>query len=478
MNGKNNNYIQYKLLLEDASDLIIVIQDNKIEFVNQKPLADLGYSINDVSDKNIFDFIHVDDRERVTEFQIKKAKNERLPDDLIFRIVSKSNRLVFVKIVSITTVWEGKPARLVCVKNITDKRLNELTVKRSEYLLFTIINNLPDPTFVIDINGKVYLWNKAFEKISGVKSQDIIGKGEYENAVPFYGYNGALLIDLMLKPDTEIEKEYDFFQRTEDILIAGRFLASTEEKSLHIWVTSSILYDTQGNIIGAVESFRDMTEIKNAEEKIRASIKEKEILLKEIHHRVKNNMQLIHGMLNIQLQYVKDPESVDLFKDSVSRIETMGLIHNDLYRYTMYADIDFGAFIPKLIDNLRSMYKRQEITMKIEAEEIHLGIDDAIPCGLILNELVSNSLKYAFREGDKGAILVKLFFDKNTRLCNLIVHDNGKGLPPGFDFTKNTTSFGLLMVDLLSLQLQGTVRLNSMDGTEFIIAFPIKIHKE
>jgi PAS domain S-box-containing protein len=477
MDGKNNNYIQYKLLLENARDILIVIQDNKIEFVNHKPLADLGYSTNEVSDKNIFDFIHVDDREKVAEFQIKKAKNEGLPDDLIFRIVSKRGRLVFVKIISITTVWEGKPARLVCIKNITDKKLNELTVKRSEHLLFTIINNLPDPTFVIDVNGKVYLWNKALEKISDVKSQDIIGKGEYENAVPYHGYKGPLLTNLMLKPDAEIGKEYDFFQRTEDILIAGRFLAPTEEKNIHIWVTSSILYDMQGNVIGAVESFTDMTEIKNAEEKLKASIKEKEILLKEIHHRVKNNMQLIHSMLNIQLQYVKDPEAVDLFKDSVSRIETMGLIHNELYRYTMYADIDFGAFIPKLIDNLCSTYKRQEITMKIEAEEIHLGIDDAIPLSLILNELVSNSLKYAFPEGDKGAVLVKLFFDKNTRLCNLIVHDNGKGLPPGFDFTDNTTSFGLLMVNLLSSQLQGTVRLNSVDGTEFIITFPIKIHK-
>ena len=478
MDGKNNNYIQYKLLLENASALIIVIQDNKIEFVNQKPLADLGYSINDVSDKNIFDFIHIDDREKVAEFQIKKAKNEGLPDDLAFRILSKNGRLVFVKIISITTAWEGKPARLVCVKNITDKRLNELTVKSSEHLLFTIINNLPDPTFVIDVNGKVYLWNKALEKISDVKSQDIIGKGTYESAVPFHGYKAPLLIDLMLKPDTEIEKEYDFFQRTEDILIAGRFLTSTEEKGIHIWVTSSILYDIQGNIIGAVESFRDMTEIKNAEEKIKASIKEKEILLKEIHHRINNNMRIINSMLTLQLQYVKDPESVDLFKDSVSRIETMALIHNNLYRYTRYADIDFGAFIPKLIDNLCSMYKRQKITVKIVAEEIHLGIDDAIPCGLILNELVSNSLKHAFSEGDTGAILVKLFLDKNTRLCNLIVHDDGKGLPPDFDFTKNMTSFGLLMVNLLSSQLHGTVRLNSVDGTEFIIAFPIKIQKE
>jgi two-component system, sensor histidine kinase PdtaS len=478
MHEKKDDFIQFKHLLENANDLIIVIQDNNIEFVNKIPLADLGYSTGEVSYKNIFDFIHVDDKDKVAEFQIKKAKNNGLPDDLIFRIVSKEGRLVFVKIISITTAWEGKPARLVCVKNITDKKLNDLTLKTSEQLLFAIINNLPDPTFVIDINGRVYLWNKAIENISQVKSQDIIGKGDYEKAVPYAGYKGPLLIDLMLKPDAEIEKEYDFFQRTEDILIAGRFLKSTEDKSVHVWATSSIIYDIQGNIIGAVESFRDLTEIINAEEKIKASIKEKEILLKEIHHRVRNNMQLIHSLLNIQLQYVKDPETADLFKDSVSRIGTMGLIHNELYKCTTYADIDFGAFIPKLINNLHSMYRRPEITIKIEAEEIHLGIDDAIPCGLIINELISNSLKHGFKQGDTGTILVKLFYDPNTRLCNLIVHDDGKGLPPGFDFTNNMTSFGLVMVNLLSSQLNGTASLDTLNGTEFTITFPIKIHYE
>ncbi len=477
MDEKQNNHIQYKLLLENAHDILLVIQDNKIEFVNQKPLAELGYSINDVSDKNILDFIHLDDREKVLEFQIKKAENDGLPDDLIFRIISKTNRLIFVKIISITTVWKNRSARLVCIKNVTDTKLNALTVKKSGQLLFSIINNFADPTFVIDVNGKVYIWNKALENISDVKSQDIVGKADFEAAVPFHGYKAPLIVDLMMKSDAEIKNEYEFFQRTEDILIVGRFLTPAAGRDIYIWATSSILYDIQGNVIGAVESFRDMTEIKNTEEEIKILIKEKEILLKEIHHRVKNNMQLINSMLTIQLGYVRDPEDVDLFKDSVSRIETMALIHNDLYRYTRLADINFGEFIPKLIDNLCLMYKRQEVKIKIEADEVHLGIDDAIPCGLILNELVSNSLKHAFEDGDKGVILVKFFIDNKTRLCNLVVHDYGKGLPSGCNFPDNIKTFGLLMVKLLSSQLKGTTRLNSEKGSEFIITFPIKIFK-
>lgn len=478
MDGINHD-IRYQSLLENTTDLILVLQDNKIAFANQKPLADLGYSINEVSHKNIFDFIYVDDREKVIEYQVKRAREEAWPDDLIFRIATKTGRLVFVKIISMATAWEGKPARLVCVKNITDHKLNALTIKNAEPLLYAIINHLPDPTFVIDVNGKMYLWNKALEVLSQVKAQDIVGKGDYEKAVPFQGYNGRVLIDLMLKSDAENEKAYDSFHRTEEALIAGRFLTATD-KNRQVWVTSSLLYDMQGHILGAVESFRDLTDMLNAEDRLKAAIKEKEILLKEIHHRVRNNMQLINSLLSIQLRYVKDPESVDLFKDSVNRIKTMALIHDGLYQYPLYADINFRELIPKLMDNLGAMYKRPEITMQFEAEEIHLGIDDAIPCGLILNELVSNSLTHAFPEGGPGTIQVKFYYDKRARLCHLIVRDDGKGLPPGYDLTTDMTSFGLVMVNLLSAQLKGTVRLQAGagTGTEISIAFPIKIQTD
>jgi PAS domain S-box-containing protein len=469
---EENDNNQYKLLLDKASDLMIIAQNDRIEYVNLIPLEEFGYDINDVSYKNIFDFIHIDDREKISEFRTKKFGNEMQTDDLIFRIINKNDSLVFVKIISMTTEWKGTPARLICIKNITDKKINELTVENSEYFLATIIDNLPDPTFVIDIKGKIFLWNKAMEKISGVKSQDIVGKDKYETVMPFDGYKCPLLVDLMSKPDAEIGKEYDFFQRTEGSLVAGRFLKSDEEEK--IWVTSSILYDIRGDVIGAVESFKDMTDIKNVEEKIKIAIKEKDMLLREIHHRVRNNMQLINSMLSLQLQYVREPEYVDLFKDSINRIKTMALIHNELYSYDTYTDINFGEFVPKMINNLFPESKRQNIKIKIESEEIHFGIDDAIPCGLIIYELVSNCLKHAFPDGN-GTVLIKLFYDGKTGRCNLTVSDNGKGMNPCIDLDGNIRSYGLLMVKLLSSQIQGIIRLKPGSGTEFIIDFPLKI---
>ncbi|MBN2077755.1 MAG: PAS domain S-box protein [Spirochaetes bacterium] len=471
---KNENYVKYKLLLDNAHDMMLIIQGTIIQYVNIKPLADFGFSIEDVDQKDFYNFIHVDDREKVEEFQRNKAGDENFPDDLVFRIVGGKGRLVFGKLISIKTEWNGEPARLVCVKNITDIRLNDLTVKNSAKLLFIIIDNLPDPTLVIDVNGNVFLWNKKLEAVSGVKSEDVIGKGDFDEFIPFQGYKGLALVGLMRKSDAEIEKEYDFFHRTGEMLMAGRFLVSTDDKDIRVLVSSSVLYDIQGNIIGAVESFRDLTDITGAELKIKDAIREKEMLLKEIHHRVKNNMQLINSMLAVQLQYVKDPDAADLFQDSVSRIQTMALIHNELYRYEMFSDVNAEVFVPKLINNLCSMYDRKDVVMTFEVDEIHLGIDDAIPMGLILNELVSNSLKHAYTGEAGGAILVKIRYDAEASVCTMIVHDDGRGLPHEFDFNENATSFGLLMVNLLTSQLKGTIRINSVEGTEFIVTFPIR----
>ncbi len=187
MEGEYDNCIRFKSILENANDLVMVIQDDAIEFVNRKPLADFGYSMQDVIDKSIFNFIHADDRDKASEIQIRKALSKGLPDDLIFRIVCKNGSLAFLKIFSIRTEWKGRPAHLVCAINMTDRKLNEITLQQSESLLYVALNNFPDPTFVIDINGRMYLWNKAMETISGVNSSDIAGKHDFESAVPYSG---------------------------------------------------------------------------------------------------------------------------------------------------------------------------------------------------------------------------------------------------------------------------------------------------
>ncbi|MBD1936981.1 PAS domain S-box protein [Microcoleus sp. FACHB-68] len=221
----------------------------------------------------------------------------------------------------------------------------------------------------------------------------------------------------------------------------------------------------------AVSVAIDITERQQAQEQLKASLKEKEVLLKEIHHRVKNNLQIISSLLKLQSSYLKDPEAQALFKDSYNRVRSMALIHEKLYRSSDLAKIDLADYIRNLLGNLFSSYgiSSQAIELKLKVDNISLDVDTAIPCGLIINELVSNSIKYAFTSDLGGKICVEFSLNKANDYI-LLVSDNGVGLPSDFDL-EQTDSLGLQLVFNLAEQLGGTINLKTDRGTEFQIQF-------
>ena len=219
---------------------------------------------------------------------------------------------------------------------------------------------------------------------------------------------------------------------------------------------------------------QDVTERRVGEERIRLSLKEKEVLLKEVHHRVKNNLQIISSLLNLQSKYIKDNEALEMFKESRNRIRSMTLIHEKLYRSKDLANIDVAEYIQNLSSNLFRSYSAGRVSLKTQVDDILLGIDTVIPCGLIINELVSNSLKHAFPE-KQGEIFVNLHRDVGK--FTLIVRDNGIGIPQNVDF-RNTDSLGLQLVCTLTDQLDGAIELNRAGGTEFKITFEEIKYKE
>jgi two-component sensor histidine kinase len=206
------------------------------------------------------------------------------------------------------------------------------------------------------------------------------------------------------------------------------------------------------------------------EEKIRNSLKEKEILLKEIHHRVKNNLQVVSSLLNLQSYYIKDETAIKIFRESQYRIKSMALIHQNLYQSQHLAKIDFYDYVEKLVSYLIHSYSNnpEMIKIKLDITPESLGLDSAIPCGLIINELVSNSLKYAFPENKEGEIFIGLIYNNNFELT---ISDNGIGFPNEIDI-KNTESLGLQLVHTLTEQLDGELEFESKPGkTEFKIKF-------
>jgi ligand-binding sensor domain-containing protein/two-component sensor histidine kinase len=216
---------------------------------------------------------------------------------------------------------------------------------------------------------------------------------------------------------------------------------------------------------------REITERKRAEGITKEALNEREVLLKEIHHRVKNNMQIISSLLRLQSTHFKDEKVTDMFKASQSRIRSMALIHESLYRSKDLARIDFSDYIEKLTAHLFSVYRTETraVRLKHEVRDIHININKAIPCGLIINELVSNSLKHAFPEGKAGEIYIRMDADEGERYT-LIVGDTGVGFPGDLDFRK-TETLGMQIIMSLVGQLNGRIELNRDKRTEFIIKF-------
>ena len=212
--------------------------------------------------------------------------------------------------------------------------------------------------------------------------------------------------------------------------------------------------------------------LRESEARIRASLDEKSVLLKEIHHRVKNNLQIVSTLLDLQSGHTTDRKSLEMFRESRGRVRSMALIHERLYRSQDMARVNFAEYIRQLADDLYRAYKvTGDIRLELDVEIPPLTIDIAIPCGLLLNELISNCLKHAFAGAGEGRIRVGLRPDGGATV--LTVADDGAGFPAGTDF-RNTASFGLQLVGTLVDQLDGEVTLTSGPGpgTTFTVRFP------
>ncbi|WP_427156917.1 GAF domain-containing protein [Aliinostoc sp. HNIBRCY26] len=225
----------------------------------------------------------------------------------------------------------------------------------------------------------------------------------------------------------------------------------------------------QSELYGQLQT--ELQERKEIEEKIRTSLKEKEVLLREVYHRVKNNMQMVSSLLSLQTNSIKDPAVLKLLTESQRRVKTMALIHERLYRSKNLSRINFAFYVPELVGNLVQSYTTvdSEIQVTLEVANLELDLDTAVPCGLIINELVSNALKYAFPQ-QKGEITLQFWLEDETDYYCLVVKDDGIGIPADFDF-QCTTSLGMQLVYGLTEQIGGEIQLNRQRGSEFKIRF-------
>lgn len=331
--------------------------------------------------------------------------------------------------------------------------------KQAEAKFRGLLESAPDGIVVVDGDGRMVIVNTQVERIFGYTREELLGQ-PVELLVPsrYKGGHVGLRDGYLKDPHTRP-------------MGAGRNLTGRRKDGSEIPVEISLspMETEQGMLVTSI--IRDITDRRRAEEQIKASLREKEVLLKEIHHRVKNNLQVTSSLLKLQSGYIQDAKARELFAESQNRIRSMALVHEKLYQSSDLSRINFSDYVRSLANLLFRSFGEAagRIALRIGGENIHLSVETAVPCGLIINELLSNALKHAFPGGRKGEVTIDLLQEAPHRF-SIRVRDTGVGLPPQLDFQRAET-LGLQLVQTLVQQLDGELRVSSNSGAEFTLTF-------
>ncbi len=343
------------------------------------------------------------------------------------------------------------------LEGVVQMRTKELLEQRS--FLRKIIDLNPSFIFAKDRQGRFTLANRALAESYGSTADELIGKRDPD-------FNARKdEVDKFLEDDLQVMQS-----KTDKFIPEEEF---TDSNNVQHWmqVMKIPIISENGEAEQVLGVATDITERKRAEEQINASLREKEVLLKEIHHRVKNNLQVISSLLRLQAEHVKDPGSREAFEESMRRIRTMALVHEELYRSRDMSSIDAGKHLKRLANDLQHSYGRGGVGIAVDVDSIFLQIDKAIPCGLMANELVTNAYKHAFPNGRNGTITLRLHHGDDNTIA-LTVEDDGVGFPHDCD-PSTLSSMGMTVVNALTEQVSGTLSLERTRGTKFTIYFPL-----
>jgi PAS domain S-box-containing protein len=333
--------------------------------------------------------------------------------------------------------------------------------KRLEERFRQVVESAPNAMVMIGVTGRIEMVNAQAERVFGFDRGEMLGNS-IEMLVPmrFRGNHPALRGSFFHHPISRP-------------MGAGRDLYGLRKDGSEFPVEIGLnpIETDEGTMV--LSAIVDISDRKHKEESIHAALKEKDILLGEIHHRVKNNLQIINSLLDLQSGNITDTVAIGLMRESQNRIRSMALIHQTLYQSKDFAQVDFGRFLDSLVPTLVSSYGvgSAPFSVDIDAVAVQLPINAAIPCGLIVNELISNALKHAFPNGRSGEVRIHLSHDEDERVL-LTVSDDGVGIPESFDLQQAST-LGLQLVTLLVDQLAGEIAIQRANPTRFSVLFPL-----
>ncbi|MCK9590830.1 MAG: PAS domain S-box protein [Methanoregula sp.] len=347
-------------------------------------------------------------------------------------------------------------------QEIRQRKLSDTTLKKTLSLLNASLESTADGILVVDLHGRITSYNQNFMNMWSIP-RDLLELRENEKVI-----NHVL---------SQLKNSEDFLASTNELKVhpareSFDMIEFIDGKIFERYSKPQIIGD---KVVGRVWSYRDITDRKRAEEKLVASIKEKEVLLREIHHRVKNNLQLISGLLDMTRMRTEDESTNSILTDMMLKIQTMAQIHTRLYESKQFGRINISGQFRDQVAALSNIYshKGHEIRCEIQSQEIFIPVDQAIPCALVINEILSNAFKHAFKGRIQGVIEISAM-QENEKI-RIRVSDDGIGMPDNFDICRSN-SLGLKLIrTLVQHQLRGSLMINSHQGTEIIVEFPIMI---
>lgn len=372
----------------------------------------------------------------------------------------RKNGEVFPKeVVSNPGTYFGEDVVITIARDISERYKAEEEIRKNEELFRQLFQNAPIAITLMDKRQEVISVNSAFEETFGYETHEIKG----------------LDIDKLIVPEEEGEAAKNIsskiFKGDTAFHVGPRLTKNGETVDVLIY---GVPVEIDGKIIAIFGIYVDITDRKHAEEKVKKSLKEKEVLLAEIHHRVKNNLAVITGLLELQSYKTESKDATDALKASQMRVNSIALIHEKLYQNENLSEISFDTYLRELTDVVVASLQTEtmDISISINSDPVKLTIGQAIPCGLILNELITNAYKHAFKNQDKGNIQIDIINDEGN--ITLMVKDNGVGISEEISL-ENPDSLGVQLIRTLSIQLEGDAEFShSETGTEFTLQFELK----
>lgn len=446
-----------KSIIESSLDMIVATDiDNLINEFNTAAENTFGYKREEVMGKHIeILYANAEENEQVNTLLEKEGT-------FAGEIVNKrKDNSLFISYLSASVLKDEKGDIIGAMgvsRDITAMKKSEEELRLSEERHRAIYDQAYIGIARIGKVGRFLLVNQRLCDMLGYSSDELYKKAFFELTHPDEVENSLKNWDALLSDEIKnFTSEQRYIHKNGTYVVAN--------------LTVSMVRDANGNPNYYVAVFENITERKEQELRLQQSLKEKEVLLKEVHHRVKNNMQVISSILNLQSSYIKDEEAVEMLRESQDRIKSMSFIHESLYQSKDLSHVNFTEYVRNLVNNLFRTYgiNISGLSLNYDLDEVPLNIDTAIPCGLVINELISNALKYAFKGRDKGSLTVVLKKLEDNML-KLVIADDGVGFPSHIDY-RDTDSLGLQLVVTLVGQIKGKIDLDNTKGSKFTIVF-------